>query len=172
MADGCLDGYYEDHQTGKCKKSIVVKRKGIYGEGFLSEPQHEQYAKIRKEENVEPPKLVDEQIAAENSFTYRNPNLHPAANKDLRYAESLNPDRKKDPPAVNSQSRTRTTGGDRMVGKCPDGKELVEGYDKDDGTHVDPYCRKIRNDITPEDHEIFVKDGEDAKGSRYKDKRH
>ena len=53
----CPRGYYE--KDGRCVKSITIKRKGIYGKGFLSEPQSEQYSKIRKEESKEGPNTVE-----------------------------------------------------------------------------------------------------------------
>ena len=47
----CPEGYYWD--GSRCRKSITIKRRGIYGKGFESEPQTEQYAKIRKEARIE-----------------------------------------------------------------------------------------------------------------------
>ena len=79
----CPEGYYE--RNGKCVKSITIKRKGIYGKGFLSEPQSEQYSKIRKEERKENPNTVEKQMAALNAFNHGEGSAH----KDLKYAEKI-----------------------------------------------------------------------------------
>lgn len=166
MADGCPDGFYRDRNTGTCKKSIQTKRKDVYGQGFLSEPQSEQYAKIRQEEKVESPELVDEQMAALNSWTSRDPKNHPAAHEDLEYAESLNPGRNEDPNAMKKEAPFfgGHKGGDKeMPGSCGPGEEFVEGYKKADGTEVAGYCRKAHNNVTAEDREKFSRNGKDAK---------
>lgn len=71
--------------------NIRIKRKGIYGKGFLSESRQQQQAKIRQEENKLGPATVDEEMAALNSFTYRDSNeaIRRNAELDLKYAESL-----------------------------------------------------------------------------------
>ncbi len=119
MTDGCPEGEYRDVETGKCRKSIVVKKEGVYGEGFLSEPQKEQYAKIEEVEKKESPAEVHEQLAALNSFESHTP-YHEAAEKDLKFSEETDP-----------------------VNKCLPGEEHVERYVKDDGTEVKGYCRRI-----------------------------
>ena len=79
----CPKGYYE--KNGRCVKSITIKRKGIYGKGFLSEPQSEQYSKIRREEKIEGPTTVERQMAALNAFQHN----HGSAHKDLEYAKKI-----------------------------------------------------------------------------------
>jgi hypothetical protein len=121
MTDECPEGEYRDKETGKCRKSIVVKKEGVYGKGFLSEPQEEQYAKIERVEKKEPPAEVHEQLAALNSFESNTPH-HEAAEKDLKFSEET------DPVTAN---------------KCLPDEEYVERYIKDDGTEVKGYCRRI-----------------------------
>ena len=79
----CPKGYYE--KNGRCVKSITIKRKGIYGKGFLSESRSEQEAKIRKEARIEGPVTVEKQMAALNAFSHGKGNAH----KDLVYAEKI-----------------------------------------------------------------------------------
>lgn len=69
------------------KERIRIKRKGVYGEGFLSEPQSEQYRKIDQVEKKESPELVHEQLSALHSFNSKNPKMRERAEKDLKYSE-------------------------------------------------------------------------------------
>jgi hypothetical protein len=69
------------------KERIRIKRKGVYGEGFLSEPQSEQYRKIDQVEKKESPELVHEQLSALHSFNSKNPRMRERAEKDLKYSE-------------------------------------------------------------------------------------
>ncbi len=156
MADGCPEGLYRDRKTGECRRSIEAGRKGTYGEGFLSEPQSEQFARIRREEGKETPQKVDEQMSALNAFQHSTAH-HEAAERDLRYAESLNQERK-DPPA----GRPAMAGGERMAGRCGPGEEYVAPYDKDDGTHVEGHCRKKHDRLTAHDRRVDRKNGRKA----------
>ena len=118
----CPKGYYE--KDGKCVKSIRIKRQGIYGRGFLSEPQSQQYAKIRKEERIEGSNLVEKQMAALNAFSHGKGSAH----KDLEYAEKL------------GKSEREESGIDHG---CPEGYEWVSSYIRD-GHRVEGHCRKVR----------------------------
>lgn len=125
-------GEYYDEQTGTWKKKIRIRHPGIYGKNFLSKPQPQQYSEIRREEKVESPQEVDEQMSALNSYTYRDSkNIHQSANKDLKYAERF---RKGDPPAVSIHTtETRRTRGkepftlDLYINKAHDGSGNFQG---------------------------------------------
>lgn len=216
MANKCKDGEYWDEKSGRCKESITLKREGVYGSEFLSEPQGEQYKKIEEVEKKEPPAEVHEQLAAINSFQSHT-RYHRAAERDLKFSEELDAKGKMVPhregslvPNKNGSniiSRDGSTDGHvrkehgeiyidifdskvknpdqawiaseafpntprgikeaneflesegygvRLEGKkqegataekhhgdkCLSDEEYVEGYTKDDGTHVEGYCRK------------------------------
>ena len=115
MTNNCPKGYYWNGK--KCQKSITIKRKGIYGKGFLSEPQSEQYAKIRKEERIESPILVEKQMSALNAFQHGKGSAH----KDLEYAKK------------EAQFQDP---------RCSDGEIWVHGYTDRYGKVVRPHCRK------------------------------
>ena len=115
MTNNCPKGYYWNGK--KCQKSITIKRKGIYGKGFLSESQSEQYAKIRKEERIESPILVEKQMLALNAFQHDNGSVH----KDLEYAKK----------EVQFQDP-----------RCSDGEIWVHGYTDRYGKVVRAHCRK------------------------------
>ena len=124
----CPKGYYE--KDGRCMKSIVIKRKGIYGKGFLSEPQSEQYSKIRKEEKIEGPTLVERQMAALNAFNHGQGPAH----KDLEYAKKVG-------------KKKRLNEGSEHG--CLEGYEWVSPhYRRKTGTahkqYVIGHCRKVR----------------------------
>lgn len=124
----CPEGYYE--RNGKCVKSITIKRKGIYGKGFLSEPQSEQYSKIRKEERKENPNTVEKQMAALNAFNHGEGSAH----KDLQYAEKIGKEKR-----MNKGSEHG----------CPEGYEWVSAhYKRQTGTShkkfVKGHCRRVR----------------------------
>ena len=124
----CPKGYYE--KDGRCVKSISIKRKGIYGKGFLSEPQSEQYSKIRKEERKEGSVTVERQMAALNAFSHGEGSAH----KDLEYAKK-----------IGSEERLRK-GSEHG---CPEGYEWVSAhYRRKSGTthkaRVEGHCRKVR----------------------------
>ena len=80
-------GFY--YRNGKRHKSIVIKRPGIYGKGFMSRTRAARFSKIRQEERIEGHKRVDLQMAAMRSFTAHNPKYKKAGIQDLKYAESL-----------------------------------------------------------------------------------
>ena len=118
----CPEGYYE--KDGRCVKSIRIKRKGIYGRGFLSEPQSQQYKKIRKEEKIESPDLVEKQMGALNAFNHDKGSAH----KDLLYAEKIGKDQ-------------RLKSG--LYHNCPEGYEWVSPH-KRRGHKVKGHCRKVK----------------------------
>ena len=118
----CPKGYYK--KNGKCVKGIVIKRKGIYGKGFLSEPQSEQYSKIRKEESKEGPTTVEEQMAALNAFRHG----HGSAHKDLEYAKKI------------GREKRLSKGSEHG---CPEGYEWVSSH-KRNGHRIRGHCRKVR----------------------------
>jgi len=118
----CPKGYYWNGT--ECKKSITLKRKGIYGKGFLSEPQSQQYAKIRKEERIETPDLVEKQMAALNSFQHGKGSAH----RDLEYAEKL-----------KNKSKEKYNISDP---RCPEGYVWVHGYTDRYGKVIRSHCRK------------------------------
>lgn len=118
----CPKGYYE--KDGRCVKSITIKRHGIYGKGFLYEPQPEQYSKIRKEERIEGPNLVEKQMGALNAFSHNSGSAH----KDLKYAEKIG--------KVNRMKRGKEH-------DCPEGYEWVSGHNRK-GHKVVGHCRKMR----------------------------
>ena len=118
----CPKGYYE--KDGRCVKSITIKRKGIYGKGFLSEPQSEQYSKIRKEEKIENPDLVEKQMGALNAFSHSQGSAH----KDLLYSEKIGKNKR-----LN----------DGKSHNCPSGYEWILPY-KRMGYQVKGHCRKIK----------------------------
>ena len=118
MTNNCPKGYYWD--GSKCRKSITMKRKGIYGKGFLSEPQSEQYAKIRKEDRIENPILVEKQMSALNAFQHGKGPAH----KDLEYAE-------KQAHKYNDP-------------RCIDGEIWIHGYTDRYGKVVKGHCRRER----------------------------
>lgn len=117
---GCPKGYYWDGE--KCRKSITIRRKGIYGKGFLSEPQSQQYAKIREEEKKENPITVERQMAALNAVSHGK--TKGIAHKDLEYAKKL----------TNSHPQ-----GDP---RCPEGYVWVRGFKDHYGRIVKSHCRK------------------------------
>ena len=105
-------------------KSITIKRKGIYGKGFLSEPQAEQYSKIRREERKEGPNTVEKQMAALNAFSHgKGP-----ARRDLEYAKKVGKEKR-----LNRGSEHG----------CPEGHEWVSSH-KRRGHEVRGHCRKVR----------------------------
>ena len=118
----CPKGYYE--KNGRCVKSITIKRKGIYGKGFLSEPQSEQYSKIRREESKEGPTTVERQMAALNAFSHGKGSAH----RDLEYAEKIGKDKR--------MKRGSEHG-------CPEGYEWVSHH-KRRGHEVRGHCRKVK----------------------------
>ncbi len=116
----CPKGYYWNGK--KCQKSITMKRKGIYGKGFLSESQSEQFKKIRQEDKVEGPVLVEKQMSALNAFQHGKGPAH----KDLEYAE-------KEAHRIRSNDP-----------RCSDGELWVHGYTDRYGKVVKGHCRKER----------------------------
>jgi hypothetical protein len=118
----CPKGYYE--KDGRCVKSITIKRKGIYGKGFLSEPQSEQYSKIRKEESREGSTTVERQMGALNAFQHG----HGSAHNDLEYAKKIGREKR--------LSRGSEHG-------CPEGYEWVSPH-KRNGHEIRGHCRKVR----------------------------
>ena len=118
----CPKGYYE--KDGRCVKGIIIKRHGIYGKGFLSEPQSQQYSKIRKEEKIENPNLVEKQMSALNAFNHSTGSAH----KDLLYAEKI------------GKKQRMQNGRDH---KCPSGFEWVSPH-KRMGYHVKGHCRRVK----------------------------
>lgn len=118
----CPKGYYK--KDGRCVKGIVIKRHGIYGKGFLSEPQSEQYSKIRKEEKIENPDLVEKQMGALNAFNHNQGSAH----KDLLYSEKIGKNKRLD----NGKNHN-----------CPSGYEWVSQH-KRMGYQVKGHCRKIK----------------------------
>ena len=118
----CPKGYYE--KDGRCVKSITIKRKGIYGKGFLSEPQSEQYSKIRKEESKEGPNTVERQMAALNAFSHGKGSAH----RDLEYAKKVGKEKR--------LSRGSEHG-------CPEGYEWVSPH-KRRGHEVSGHCRRVK----------------------------
>lgn len=157
MAEGCPKGYYRD-SSGECRKSIAIRREGVYGEGFLSEPESQQHARIREEERREGPDTVERQMAALNSFQHgRGP-----AHEDLEYAESLNPNHRGEARRKGHAMQ----GGDRMAGRCRPGEEWVDSYYKDDGTHVDGYCREKREHVTAHDRRVDRRNARKARDRR------
>lgn len=80
-------GFY--YRNGVKHRSIVIKRPGLYGSGFMSRPKSARFAKIRQEERIEGPKLVHEQMAAMRAFTYRNPKYRKVGLQDLKYSERI-----------------------------------------------------------------------------------
>ena len=118
----CPKGYYE--KDGRCVKSITIKRKGIYGKGFLSEPQSEQYSKIRKEESREGPNTVEKQMAALNAFSHGKGSAH----RDLEYAKKV---------GENKRMKRGSEHG------CPEGYEWVSSH-KRRGHDVRGHCRRVK----------------------------
>ena len=118
----CPKGYYWDGT--RCSKSIRIKKEGIYGKGFLSEPRKEQEAKIRKEIKKEGPIEVERQMAALNAFQHGTGSAH----KDLEYAKK--------------EAHSRVAFQDP---RCPDGYEYVQGHVEKTGKYVKPFCRKRGN---------------------------
>ena len=112
----CPKGYYWDGE--RCRKSIRMRRKGVYGKGFLSEPRKEQEAKIRKEEKIEGPVEVERQMSALNAFSHGKGDAH----KDLKYAERI---AHQDP-------------------RCPVGQVYVHGTRDRNGRWIPAHCRKVR----------------------------
>lgn len=167
MADGCPDRFYRDRNTGTCKKSIETKREWVYGRGFLSETQSEQHSKIRQAEKSESPELVDEQMSALNSYTSGDQRLHPAAHSDLEYAESFNGDTRNLDEGFKAPKFGGQKGGEKgMPGSCGPGEEYVEGYEKEDGTKVAGYCRKVHPHLSEEDRRIDSENGRKSRGRR------
>ena len=118
----CPKGYYE--KDGRCVKSITIKRKGIYGKGFLSEPQSEQYSKIRKEEKIENPDLVEKQMGALNAFSHSQGSAH----KDLLYSEKIGKNKRLD----NGEKHN-----------CLSGYEWISPHQRM-GHKVKGHCRKVK----------------------------
>ncbi len=124
----CPKGYYE--KNGRCVKSITIKRKGIYGKGFLSEPQSEQYSKIRREESREGSTTVERQMAALNAFSHGRGSAH----KDLEYAKK--------------------TGSEKRIEKgrehgCPEGYHFVRRHYRNSSgnkTPISGHCVKDRRE--------------------------
>jgi hypothetical protein len=119
----CPPGYYE--KNGKCVKGIVIKRSGIYGQGFESLPQNQQYAKIRQEESVEGPNVVLHQMAALNAFSHNKGPAH----KDMEYAKRIGREKR-----LNSGKEHN----------CPQGYEWVSSHNRRTGTRVNGYCREVK----------------------------
>lgn len=80
-------GFY--YRNGVRHKSIIIKRPGVYGKGFMAKSKAARFSKIRREEKVEGPNLVHEQMAAMRAFTYRNPKYRKAGIQDLKYSEKI-----------------------------------------------------------------------------------
>ena len=118
----CPEGYYE--KNGRCVKSIRMKRKGIYGKGFLSEPQSEQYSKIRKEEQKENPNTVEQQMAALNAFQHGKGSAH----KDLEYAKKIGREKRIE--------RGKEHG-------CPEGYVWISSHRRN-GHDIMGHCRKMK----------------------------
>ena len=118
----CPEGYYE--KNGRCVKSIRMKRKGIYGKGFLSEPQSEQYSKIRKEEQKENPNTVERQMAALNAFQHGKGSAH----KDLEYSKKIGRE--------NRIERGKEHG-------CPEGYVWISSHRRN-GHDIIGHCRKVK----------------------------
>lgn len=127
----CPKGYYWD--GSKCKKSITIKKKGIYGKGFLSEPRSEQEAKIRKEAKIEGPVTVEKQMAALNAFSHNKGEAH----KDLEYAEKIV---HQQPGAMGLEAYKKKYYGDHLI--CGPGEHLVRGFERKNKTFVNPHCIK------------------------------
>lgn len=123
----CGKGMYYDEKTGKCRKSIQIKRHGIYGKGFESEPQSEQFAKIDKEEKIEGPVTVEHQMAALNSFSHGQGPAH----KDFEYAVKL------DHEAGHGKEDEKD---ESLV--CPEGYHKVRGYHKGFQGYIAEHCAK------------------------------
>ena len=120
----CPKGYYE--KNGRCVKGIVMKRSGIYGTGFLSRPQSQQYAKIREVEKTESPNLVTQQMAALNAFQHNKGSAH----KDMEYAKKL------------GREKRLNAGREH---ECPEGAEWVSSHTrKKSGREVHGYCRELK----------------------------
>ena len=115
----CPKGYYE--KDGRCVKGIVIKRHGIYGTGFLSRPQSQQYSKIRKEEKIEGSNLVEKQMSALNAFNHSTGSAH----KDLLYAEK-----------IEHSKQNQLSNKD-----CPSGYIYVSPY-KRNGRLIKAHCRR------------------------------
>jgi hypothetical protein len=147
------------------KERIRIKRKGVYGEGFLSEPQSEQYRKIDQVEKKESPELVHEQLSALHSFNSKNPRMRERAEKDLKYSE------KTDPTKSGRWKKNKTRIGDRPIDVfreggnyknygCKEGEYYVASYWMEDDTFVHGYCRKMtsRADLDPRDRDSDDRD--------------
>ena len=159
MVDRCPEGEYWDEQAERCKKSIVVKRKGVYGKGFLSEPQEQQFARIDEVEKEESPAEVHEQLSAMHSFVSHDPKYAQAAERDLKYSETKDP---------TESGLNQVKGGEKnMSGRCGPGEIWVEGYAKSDGTRVVGYCRRF----TAHDERVDERNGKDASGSGWKNRK-
>jgi hypothetical protein len=114
----CPPGYY---WTGKtCKKSIELKRENVYGKGFLSEPQTQQYKKIKKEAKIEGPVEVEHQMSALNAFSHNKGSAH----KDLEFAEKI----------AHEEGHGRQD-------LCSPGHHKVKGFWSKHG-YVRPHCAK------------------------------
>lgn len=125
----CPKGYYWD--GSRCRKSITIKRKGIYGKGFLSEPRSEQESKIREEAKIEGAVKAERQMAALNAFAHNKGNAH----KDLEYAKKLARESGEEgrPPEFEGMSRIQ----------CEEaGGIWIKAHDKYRGIHVKGYCRR------------------------------
>lgn len=156
-------------------EKIRIKRKGAYGEGFLSEPQSEQYRKIdltadgtdldspeygvdghvrlhegKIEVSVFDRKVddPDEAWIATEEFD-DTPEGIGEANRFLT-EEGFNAELMDE---TEGERRTNhAKGGDKeMSERCGRGEEWVEAYTKEDGTQVKGHCRRIHPRLTGED---------------------
>ncbi|MHB8559601.1 MAG: hypothetical protein ACYDAP_00320 [Thermoplasmataceae archaeon] len=125
----CPKGYYWD--GSRCRKSITIKRRGIYGKGFESEPQTEQYAKIRKEARIEGAVKTERQMAALNAFAHNKGSAH----KDLEYAKKIARKSGEEgrPPEFEGYTRIQ----------CEEaGGIWIKAHRKTRGIRVSGYCRR------------------------------
>lgn len=125
----CPEGYYWD--GSRCRKSITIKRRGIYGKGFESEPQTEQYAKIRKEARIEGPITTERQMAALNAFAHNKGSAH----KDLEYAKKI-------ARKSGEEGRPHKYEGYTKI-QCEEaGGIWIKAHRKTRGIRVSGYCRR------------------------------
>ena len=125
----CPKGYYWD--GSRCRKSITIKRKGIYGKGFLSEPRSEQEAKIRKEARMEGPITTERQMAALNAFSHNKGSAH----KDLEYANKIAMQSGEEGKSSRYEGYTKI--------QCEEaGGIWVKAHRKTRGIRVTGYCRR------------------------------
>ena len=125
----CPKGYYWD--GSRCRKSITIKRKGIYGKGFLSEPRSEQESKIRKEARMEGPITTERQMAALNAFSHNKGSAH----KDLEYANKIAMQSGEEGKSSRYEGYTKI--------QCEEaGGIWVKAHRKTRGIRVTGYCRR------------------------------